>query len=137
MARAGRLAGALLAETQGEFYLVGNTKQPCDFARAGFERPPEFDARTQPFVRLARSGPAELESPLLLLEVEGEALPRLLARTFLIERTGLVSERLWRLVIGASDEGDALPAAVTQARWLGEVPAAIWGVVREAVLRCT
>jgi hypothetical protein len=137
MARVGRLAGALLAETGGEFYLVGNTKQPCDFASAGFERPLDFDARTQPFVRLARSGPAELVPPLLLLPVEGEALPRLLARTFLIERTGLVSERLWRLVIGARDEDDVPPAEVVPARWLGEVPEAVWGVVRESVLRCT
>jgi hypothetical protein len=137
MARVGRLAGALLAETCGEFYLVGNTKQPCDFARAGFERPPEFDARTQPFVRLARSGSAELVPPLLLLPLEGEALARLLARSFLIERTGLVSERLWRLVTGARDEDDAAPAELVPARWLGEVPEAVWRVVRESVLRCS
>lgn len=136
MARVGRLAGAILAETRGEFYLVGQTKVPCDWVTAGFEQPVERDARQCPFVRLSPRRPTEITSPYLAVEVEGEALPRLLTDAFLIQRTGSVSERLWRLVTGQSDEDDAPCAEVVPARWLGEVPPSIWRIVRDAVLRC-
>ena len=137
MARVGRLAGAILAETHGAYYLVGNTKVPCDWAAAGFEPPGEIDALVHPFVRLSPRRPPEIEPPCLTLEVEGDALPGLLAALFVIQRTGSVSERLWSLVTGASREDDRPPAEVTQARWLGEVPPSIWLIVRDTVLRCT
>jgi hypothetical protein len=137
MARVGRLAGAILAESHGEFYLVGNTKVPCDFAAAGFEPPIAIDALKRPFIPLSPCRPTKIEPPHIVVEVEGDALPRLLADAFLIERTGSVSERLWRLARGQSDE-DARPSAeVVHARWLGEVPQPIWRIVRDAVLRCT
>jgi len=140
MARVGRLAGAILAETGGDYYLVGNPKVPCDWRAAGFEPPGELDARARPSVRLARlaaSGSPALGVPQLTVEVEGEALARLLAAAFVIPRTGSVSERLWRLVIGEDDEHDRELSDVISARWLGEVPPAIWNIVRDAVLRCT
>jgi hypothetical protein len=140
MARVGRLAGALLAETGGDYYLVGNPKVPCDWRAAGFEPPGELDARVRPSVRLARmaaAGPLSLGAPELTLEVEGEELARLLADTFVIPRTGSVSERLWRMVIGEDDEHDRTPADVISARWLGEIPRALWNIVRDSVLRCT
>lgn len=137
MARVGRLAGAILAETRGDFYLVGNTKVPCDWAAARFEPPIEIDALKRPFLRLSPSGTNAVGSPHLVIEVEGETLPRLLADVFLIPRTGSVSERLWRLVTGQTDEDDDARLEVIEARWLGEVPKAIWQIVRETVLRCT
>ena len=140
MARVGRLAGAILAQTGGDYYLVGNPKVPCDWRAAGFEPPGELDARARPSVRLARlavSGSLALGVPQLTVEVEGEALARLLAAAFVIPRTGSVSERLWRLVIGEDDEHDRELSDVISARWLGEVPPAIWNIVRDAVLRCT
>jgi hypothetical protein len=137
MARVGRLAGAILAETHGEFYLIGNTKVPCDFPAAGFEPPVEIDARKRPFVRLSPCRSTEITPPHIVLEVEGDALPRLLANAFLIERTGSISERLWRLAMGQSDEDTGPGADVVHARWLGEVPQSIWRIVRNAVLRCT
>jgi hypothetical protein len=148
MARVGRLAGAILAETCGDHFLIGNPKQPCDWRAAGFEPPGELDARVRPVVRLARCGTPVLAAPVLELEleIEGEPLARLLADRLVIARTGSVSERLWRLVIGRSDELDELdqvdapgaPAPATlPARWLGELPAAIWQIVRDTVLRCT
>ena len=157
MARVGRLAGAILAETGGDYYLVGNPKEPCDWRAAGFEPPVashgsagarstpggsaesiEIAARTRPVQRLARCGVPALAAPLLVLEVEGEALARLLAGAFVIERTGSVSERLWRLVIGSSDEpDDPPPPDAIAARWLGEMPPAIWNIVRDTVLRCS
>jgi hypothetical protein len=135
MARIGRLAGAILAETGGTFYLVGNPKVPCDFAAAGFEPPPEIDARARPFIRLSPVRAVELAPPVLAIDVEGEALPRLLAAAFVIERTGSVSDRLWRLVIGADD--DAPVPDLVPTRWLGELPPAIWTIVRDTVLRCS
>jgi hypothetical protein len=161
MARVGRLAGAILAETGGDYYLVGNPKQPCDWRAAGFEPPIEIDAvdavdardaRVRPVVRLARCGAPALAAPVLELDVEGEPLTRLLVDAFVIARTGSVSERLWRLVIGqsadASDADDAAARgadhaddphrpAVIAARWLGEMPPAVWRIVRDTVLRCT
>ena len=44
MARVGRLAGAILAESHGHYFLVGNTKAPCDWRKAGFEPPADIDA---------------------------------------------------------------------------------------------
>jgi hypothetical protein len=148
MARVGRLAGAILAETGGDYYLVGHPKQPCDWCAAGFDPPSEpptdRDAQTRPVQRLARSGAPALAAPVLVLEVEGDALPRLLADAFVIQRTGSVSERLWRLAIGSSvdpstdDSGDGPPPPdAIAARWLGEMPPAIWNIVRDTVLRCT
>jgi hypothetical protein len=135
MARVGRLAGAILAETGGDYYLVGNPKQPCDWRAAGFEPPAEIDARARPALRLVRCGAPALAAPVLELDVEGETLAHLLADVFVIARTGSVSERLWRLVTGQSDDAD--PPAAIAARWLGEVPPAVWQLVRDTVLRCT
>ena len=137
MARVGRLAGAILAESRGEYFLVGNTKAPCDWGAAGFERPVEIDPGKRPFIRLARSGEVELGSPVLRVELEGEELATALAQRFVIERNGSVSERLWRLVVhrGDPDASDE-PEGEIDARWLAEIPAPIWQVVRDAVLRC-
>ncbi|HEU4726469.1 MAG TPA: hypothetical protein VFT22_01210 [Kofleriaceae bacterium] len=157
MARVGRLAGALLAETGGDHYLVGHPKVPCDWRAAGFEPPGEVDARIQPVIRLRRLAGREvapLAPPLLTIEIEGEPLGRLLAERFVIARTGSVSERLWRLVVGdrSEDDGDeeaggggadpsgaahGAPPGIVPARWIGELPAAIWQIVRDTVLRCT
>ena len=139
MARVGRLAGAILAETAGDYYLIGNPKVPCDWRAAGFEPPGELDARTRPYVRLARRADADpaLGAPVLTLDVEGERLAELIAGAFVIARTGSVSERLWRLVAGISDEDEGPPPDVIAARWLGELPPAIWQLVRDTVLRCS
>jgi len=139
MSRVGRLAGALLAETGGAYYLVGNPKVPCDWRAHGFEPPGELDARVRPVVPLQRTGAQDpvLGMPQLTLEIEGEALPQLLAAQLVIPRTGSVSERLWRLVIGESDERDAPIPDVIEARWLAELPPAIWTIVRDTVLRCS
>jgi len=151
MARVGRLAGALLAETAGMYYLIGNPKVPCNWRASGFEPPGELDATVRPVVQLVlhreptASSPAAapeparpaLGAPQLVLETEGDALPRLLAEIFVIPRTGSVSERLWRLVIGETDEDDTPPPDIIPARWLGELPPAIWQIVRDTVLRCT
>ncbi len=137
MARVGRLAGALLTETQGRFYLVGNTKVPCDWAEAGFEPPGDIDALARPFIRLTPRRHVDIATPYLLLAVEGDALPRLLVDRFLIQRTGSISERLWQLVRGQRDEDSDPVADVTPAQWLGEIPQPIWQIVRDTVLRCT
>ena len=131
MARIGRLAGAILAESEEQFYLVGDLKEPCDFAKAGFESPGEFDAKTQPYRRLTSLGAGPIKPPYLTMELEGEDLARLLASCFVIKRNGSVSERLWRLVT------DAGAKEVVNARWLAEMPPAIWQILQDAVLRCS
>jgi hypothetical protein len=139
MSRVGRLAGAILAETGGEFFLVGNLKRPCDFAVAGFEPPAvEIDALARPYVRLGRAGALAVTGPWLTLSLEGEPLLRVLAERLLIERNGSVSDRLWRLILSADPDADPPPPdAVIDARWLGEMPVHLWRLVRETVLKCT
>ncbi len=136
MARVGRLAGALLAETGGEFFLVGNTKEPCDFEAAGFESPGAIDALERRYIRLAPRRAVELAAPYLRLDLEGEALAGLLAERLLIERNASVSDRLWRLLIDPSGQDELPEDEAVDARWLAEIPAAIWGIVRDTVLRC-
>ena len=136
MACVGRLAGAILAETAGEFFLIGNTKEPCDFAAAGFEPPGEIDALKQRYIRLAPRRAVEIAKPYLTLEVEGEALAVLLAERMLIERNASVSERLWRLLMDPSGQDEPPEDEAVAARWLAEIPAPLWGIVRDAVLRC-
>jgi hypothetical protein len=137
MARVGRLAGAILAQTGSEFFLVGNTKRPCDWMAAGFDPPGELDAVARPYVRIARSGPVSVRGPWLDVSIEGEELARKLAARFLVERNGSVSDRLWRLVIRGEPEGDDPPPdTIVDAGWLGDVPNHVWEIVREQVLRC-
>ena len=132
MTRVGRLAGAILVESDEGYVLVGNTKEPCDFVVAGFEPPGEaIDAMVRPFVRLSPIAAITLRAPVLSLELTGLEAAARLAAAFVIERNGSVSERLWRLVVG-----DA-PAAAIDARWLGELPLPVWQVVRDAVLKCS
>jgi hypothetical protein len=136
MARVGRLAGAILAETGGEFFLVGNTKEPCDFEAAGFESPGEIDALERRYIRLAPRRAVELAAPYLRLELEGEELAALLAERLLIARNASVSDRLWQLLMDPSGQEEVPEDDAVDARWLSEIPAPIWGIVRDTVLRC-
>jgi hypothetical protein len=133
MAHVGRLAGALLVETEGDFWLVGNTKEPCEWRMHGFEPPAEMDPTVQPYVRLRCVGEANVGEPYVVVDAEGEKVAQELGRRLLIERNASVSERLWRLVLG-TDEGAI--AKEIPAPWLIEVPEPVWRLVRDAVLRC-
>ncbi len=137
MALVGRLAGAILAETEGQVFLVGNPKEPCDFAAVGFESPGVIDAMERPFIRLSPLRPVQVPQPYVTMNVEGEALARLLVDRFVIQRNGSVSDRLWRLVTDPKQENRAAPVGNIDARWLGEIPAEIWQIVRETVLKCS
>src|SRR5689334_10211344 len=137
MAEVGRLAGAMLARSGNAYYLVGNTKEPCDWAAAGFEPPAEIDALARPFIRLSAIRAVTIATPKLVLALEGEALAQRIAAALVIERTGSVSERLWRLVIGENDEQECPPDAVIAADWLAQMPSAVWVIVRDTVLRCS
>jgi hypothetical protein len=136
-ARVGRLAGAILLETGGEYFLVGNTKEPCDWAAAGFDSP--AGVGESPYLRLVRHADApavRLGLPCLALDLAGEEAARRLVQRFVIARNGSVSERLWRLVIDPTGDVDDLPETEIDARWLGALPDPIWTVVRDTVLRC-
>lgn len=137
MALVGRLAGAILAETEGQFFLVGNPKEPCDFPAAGFEPPGVIDAMKQPVIRLSLLRPVHMPQPCLTIQIEGEALAQVLVDRFVIPRNGSVSDRLWRLVIDPKQTHQAAPAGTIDAQWLGEIPTEIWQIVRETVLKCT
>jgi len=137
MARVGRLAGAIVAQTEGEYFLIGNLKQPCDWAAHGFASPGEIDPLNRPFVKLTARERVVFDGPYLVLDLEGEELARTLSKRLVIQRNGSVSERLWRLITGTDEDTEQVQDQTIGARWLGEVPEAVWDVVRDTVLRCT
>lgn len=139
MGRVGRLAGALIARTGERWFLVGNPKEPFDFAAAGWDSPGVVDALARPYIELRRAADHDrdyaLEGSCLEIDVEDEALARLLDERMVIRRNASVSERLWRLVV---DTGEATgEAGAVDARWLAAVPAPVWQAVRDTVLRCS
>ncbi|MBI4398969.1 MAG: precorrin-3B C(17)-methyltransferase [Candidatus Omnitrophica bacterium] len=132
MSKVTRLAGAILAQSDGQFYLVGELKEPCDFAAAGFKTPPESDPdHPVHFKLLEPVRPISIDGDYLEMEVEGEALAELLYKRFIIERNLSVSDRLWRVAAVKKNE-----AGITDARWLEQMPDAAWQVVRDSMLKC-
>jgi hypothetical protein len=133
-----RLAGAILVESAGQFFLIGNTKQPCDWQQAGFETPAEIDAVKQAFIPLVSIRAVAVERYLFVdTHVHSaEALALIAANRFLIRRNGSVSERLWRIVTGENDENDTPPEQKTNITWLFDMPDRVWEIVRDAALKC-
>src|SRR5713101_1861726 len=131
----GRLAGALFAQCHDSFFLIGNTKQPCNWEACGLAVPGEIDAIKYPFVRLSPLQPVEISIPRLRIEVAKvqppETLAQVLADRFLIERNGSVSDRLWRLVLQQGDDPESLMEEA-DATWLAQMPPHVWKIVREA-----
>ena len=72
--------------------------------------------------------PVPLSSPLEVDDRDALELAEIMTARLVIARNGSVSERLWRLI---SHDG------ATRAQWLVDVPAAVWEIVREQVLRCS
>lgn len=136
MARVGRLAGAILVQTGDDYFLVGNTKEPCDFAAAGLDAPAEINTGSRRYTKLVTRRVVEIEEPYLVLELEGEALAATLGERLLIDRNQSVSERLWRLVFDPSGEDEPREDGIVNARWLTEIPPELWAIVRDTVLRC-
>ena len=139
MAIVGRLAGAILAETMGRYFLIGDVKEPCDFRAHGFSDPGDRDLKIQPYVELHKlnsEGSFDWRPQILAMDIEGEALAAKLAGQFMIKRNGSISERLWRLVTESSPLIAGAEREVTDARWLGSTPDDIWDIVRDSVLRC-
>ena len=141
MTRVGRISGALLVETTVDgtpaWYLVGATKRPCDWERAGFRAPTERDPKLIPFVKLEALGTPALAGAIVTFALGGEPAAAFVAERLLVKRTGSVSERLWRLIFGVEDEADAPGEEVLDGEWLAAMPVRIWDVVRDAVLKCS
>ena len=143
MNRVARLGGALLLESGDGHFLIGDLKRPCDFAAAGFHPPAApLDPLVRPFIALEAAGPLAVPGPWLDLgdQTHGAMLAQRLAQRFVITRNGSVSDRLWRLILSPDPETDDDPVpetAVIDARWLAEIPAPLWQIVRDAVLKCT
>jgi hypothetical protein len=134
MAQIARLAGALLAHSQGKYYLIGDTNRPCDFADSGFEAPSGRDAMKHPIIELKAVAPVPLEPTVLSVSLEGSALLQLLVERMLVERDASVSEPLWSLITGESDETPDMPGEL-EAEWFVQMPKRVWDAVREGVLR--
>jgi hypothetical protein len=139
-ARLSRLAGALLLAGNGFYFLIGNTKEPCDWATIGFEQPAEGDAATLRVRRLIPTadepslGPAALS--VLINGQPVETIAERLADRLLIRRNASFSERLWRIVTGASDEHPTALPAEADVTWLIAMPERVWEIVRDTALKC-
>jgi hypothetical protein len=72
--------------------------------------------------------PVPLSSPLEVGERGLDELAAVAHARLVIARNDSVSERLWRIV---THEG------ATSAEWLFDVPAHVWEIVRDTVLRCS
>ncbi len=137
MSRISRLSGAILAQTNGRYFLVGDLKEPCNFANAGFETPGEIEPLVRPYIELKPLNAIAITAPYLEMNVEGEALAALLAKRFLIERNGSVSDRLWRIVTHHQGMDDDSEVSIIQAQWIAEIPSPVWQIVRDSVLKCS
>ena len=135
IARIGRLAGAILAECDGSYFLIGNTKEPCDWEQSGFKAPAEIDAKKTPALALKvlssdiSLGPTHLVVH-LSPEQQAEDVARIFADRFVITRNGSVSDRLWNVVVGETVEAEV------EATWLLNMPDHVWQIVRDTVLKC-
>jgi hypothetical protein len=129
----GRIAGGMIAETGGEYFLIGELKEPYDFSRIGFQEPQvSEETRRIPYQKLQATGPVSLEvEEYLQMETQGEALAKLLHKRFVIPRNNSVSNRLWNAVTGKKDAQGRVDA-----RWLEQMPDEIWDIVRDSLLRC-
>jgi hypothetical protein len=140
MASVGRLAGGLLLETklndQPAWFLVGDTKVPCDWLSAGFAPPPERDVIRERFIQLEVVGVPTLSGTTLSIDLEGSEAARVMGERLTVSRNGSVSERLWGLILG-EDEIEQPSGRVVRCAWLCEMPGTVWDVVRDAVLKCT
>src|ERR1700712_2236659 len=130
MAQVARMDGAVLAHTGSHYYLVGDLKRPCDFKAHGFEPPAQqVNALERPYIELQHTRKVIMDTPNIFVPLEGEALPKLLAARLLIDRNGSVSDRLWRLILGETDENPRVPAT-QDAHWFTETPERGWDIVR-------
>lgn len=139
-AKLSRLAGALLLVGEEEYFLIGNTKEPCDWSAVGFEPPAEGDAATLRVRRLMplREIPTPA-TPCLIVQQNAQSLDSIahtLANRLLILRNASFSERLWRIVTGATDESPTEAANGEDVTWLLTMPDRVWEIVREAALKC-
>lgn len=137
-ARITRLAGAILLEAGETYFLIGNTKEPCNWAEAGFLAPEKIDAVHCPFLPLTPVRALQVGAPCIRLECDTTpaGLAELIAARFVIARNGSVSDRLWRLVTGETELAASAHHQEIDGTWLATIPDSIWTIVRDAVLRC-
>ena len=132
MSKVTRLSGAILAQSDGQFFLVGELKEPCNFEAAGFKKPQESDPdRPMKFKKLEPLRQVQIEKDYLEMDTRGEELAEILYKRFVIERNLSVSDRLWRAVTFKKNE-----RGVTDARWLEQIPDPVWQIVRDNMLKC-
>jgi hypothetical protein len=72
--------------------------------------------------------PVPLTSSITVDDRDIDELAAIVKARLVITRNDSVSERLWRLI---TSDGN------TRAQWLIDVPAAVWEIVRDTVLRCS
>lgn len=129
-----RLAGAVVMRSGGDYYLIGDLKQPCQFEDHGFYPPTETPGTVIQLDLIDDEPNLKFQ---MLIEGEGEMAAKDLHRKLSIERNNSISERLINLVTEQSPRVHQEGLELTDARWLSQMPAQVWNMVREEILRCS
>ena len=134
------------------YYMLCDIKEPCDFVKNGFERPEQekLDSmKEQRFLQLKALGTESVKSTLpqeealyAFLDTSRENKEEIHIEDILsdiyqkisIERTGLVSERLWELLESHSSLYESQQKK--DITWLFTMPQDIWEIVRTEMLQC-
>lgn len=132
MTKMGRFHGAILVETLGEYFLVGDLKEPADFAAAGFAEPDEISPLENKYIPLHINGKIEIAAPEFVCGQSGSELLESIFHRLVIKRNGSVSMRLWNLLLDTDKSDSNIP----DISWLFSMPDEIWEIVQDQILRC-
>ena len=141
-----RLAGSLIVTGPRTAYIVGQPKEPCNWSDFGINPTVDFDHWKKPFMtELSLHRPyTAIGHRFVMTAISGnnsqkndeKHLAEVLSSRLLIERNGSVSERLWHLVHQMDITDYSTEPLETNIDWLITMPAGIWNIVRDTVLRC-
>lgn len=127
-----RMAGAMVYRRGQKYFLVGEIKEPCDFAQFGFVTP---ELNRKKSVELQVSDPTKLKALNFELLVDFQSADAVYDH-FAIYRNSSISERITSLVKDFSQKITVEDHECIDARWLAQTPMPIWTMVREGVLKC-
>jgi hypothetical protein len=133
MSKLGLIHGAFLLETQGKFFQIGDTKEPANYEKIGFEKPASFDPMESHYTPLNTIGSPEIKEPYLEFNDEGEELCEKLYNKLVINRNASTSTRMWYLFFDAEEYSGQKTINV---QWLLDIPVEIWEIVQDEVWSC-
>lgn len=132
MTKIGRFHGAILVETSGGYFLVGDLKEPADFAAGGFTEPDEISPLENKYLPLHVTAEIVIPAAEFVCSQSGPELLESIFHRLVIKRNGSVSMRLWNLLLDTDESETDVP----DISWLFSMPDEIWEIVQDQILRC-